>query len=37
MADAEYTERVDSGSYTNFAHDCAGYGLAAVDVPHSQG
>ena len=28
MADAEYTERVDSGSYTNFAHDCAGYGLA---------
>ena len=26
MADAEYTERVDSGSYTNFAHDCAGYG-----------
>ena len=28
MADAEYTERVVSGSYTNFAHDCAGYGLA---------
>lgn len=28
MADAEYTEGVDSGSYTNFAHDCAGYGLA---------
>ena len=28
MADAEYTERVDSGSYANFAHDCAGYGLA---------
>ena len=28
MADAEYTERVDSGSYTKFAHDCAGYGLA---------
>ena len=28
MADAEYTEKEDSGSYTNFAHDCAGYGLA---------
>ncbi len=27
MADAEYTERVDSGSYTNFARDSAGYGL----------
>ena len=28
MTDVEYTERVDSGSYTNFARDCAGYGLA---------
>lgn len=28
MADAEYTERVDSGSYTNFVRDSAGYGLA---------
>lgn len=27
MADAEYTELVDSGSYTNFARDNAGYGL----------
>lgn len=27
MADAEYTERVDSGSYTNFVRDSAGYGL----------
>ena len=27
MADAEYTERVDSGSYTNFVRDRAGYGL----------
>ena len=28
MADAEYTEGVDSGSYTNFVRDSAGYGLA---------
>ena len=27
MTDAEYTERVDSGSYTNFVRDSAGYGL----------
>ena len=27
MADAEYTELVDKGSYTNFARDSAGYGL----------
>jgi hypothetical protein len=28
MDDAAYTGAVDSGSYTNFAHDGAGYGLA---------
>lgn len=28
MADAEYTELVDSGRYTNFIQDKAGYGLA---------
>lgn len=28
MADAEYTELVDHGRYTNFAGDSAGYGLA---------
>ena len=28
MADAEYTELVDHGRYTNFARDSAGYGLA---------
>ena len=28
MTDAEYTRRVDAGSYTNFARDGAGYGLA---------
>lgn len=28
MTDAEYTRRVDSGSYANFARDGAGYGLA---------
>ena len=28
MTDAEYTAAVDSGSYTNFIHDSAGYGLA---------
>lgn len=27
-ADAEYTELVDHGTYTNFVHDSAGYGLA---------
>ncbi len=27
MADAEYTEMVDNGTYANFAHDKAGYGL----------
>lgn len=28
MTDEEYTESVDKGSYTNFIHDGAGYGLA---------
>ena len=28
MTDAEYTSAVDSGSYTNFIKDSAGYGLA---------
>lgn len=28
LTDAEYTAAVDSGSYTNFVHDSAGYGLA---------
>lgn len=28
MSDAQYTEGVDNGSYTNFVHDSAGYGLA---------
>ena len=28
MTDAEYTAAVDSGSYTNFVKDSAGYGLA---------
>lgn len=28
MTDAEYTELVDKGIYTNFVHDKAGYGLA---------
>ena len=28
MTDQEYTAAVDSGSYQNFAHDGAGYGLA---------
>mgnify|MGYP004457628467 FL=1 len=27
ITDEEYTERVDNGSYTNFVHDSAGYGL----------
>ena len=26
--DASYTAAVDNGSYTNFVHDSAGYGLA---------
>ena len=28
MTDQEYTNAVDSGKYTNFANDCAGYGIA---------
>lgn len=28
LSDAEYTARVDSGTYTNFVRDGAGYGLA---------
>lgn len=28
MTDAQYTEAVDNGTYTNFVHDSAGYGLA---------
>ena len=28
MTDVEYTSAVDSGKYTNFVHDSAGYGLA---------
>ena len=28
MNDAQYTEAVDNGSYTNFVKDKAGYGLA---------
>ena len=28
MSDEEYTRKVDSGEYTNFVHDSAGYGLA---------
>ena len=28
LSDAEYTKRVDSGAYTNFVRDSAGYGLA---------
>ena len=28
MNDAEYTAKVNSGEYTNFVHDSAGYGLA---------
>lgn len=28
MSDAEYTAAVDNGSYTNFANDSVGYGLA---------
>lgn len=28
MDDVTYTAKVNSGEYTNFVHDCAGYGLA---------
>lgn len=28
LTDQEYTEKVDNGSYVNFVHDSAGYGLA---------
>ena len=28
LTDAQYTAKVDDGSYTNFVHDSAGYGLA---------
>lgn len=28
MSDDEYTDAVDAGTYTNFVHDSAGYGLA---------
>ena len=28
LSDEEYTKRVDDGTYTNFVHDSAGYGLA---------
>jgi len=28
MTDEKYTAMVDNGSYTNFVHDSAGYGLA---------
>lgn len=28
LSDEEYTRKVDDGSYTNFVHDSAGYGLA---------
>ena len=28
LSDTEYTAKVDDGSYTNFVHDSAGYGLA---------
>ena len=28
LSDEEYTKRVDNGTYTNFVHDSAGYGLA---------
>ena len=28
LSDAEYTAKVDNGTYTNFVHDSAGYGLA---------
>ena len=28
LSDAEYTAKVDNGTYTNFVRDSAGYGLA---------
>ena len=28
LSDAEYTAKVDNGTYTDFVHDEAGYGLA---------
>ena len=28
LSDNMYTEEVDNGTYTNFVHDSAGYGLA---------
>lgn len=28
LSDEEYTRRVDNGTYTNFIHDSAGYGIA---------
>lgn len=27
LSDEEYTKRVDNGTYTNFVHDSAGYGI----------
>ena len=33
MADAEYTEMVDHGTYTNFGNDRVGYGLAQWTYP----
>lgn len=33
MADAEYTEMVDRGTYANFGNDWAGYGLAQWTYP----
>lgn len=33
MADAEYTEMVDRGTYANFSNDRAGYGLAQWTYP----
>ena len=33
MADAEYTEMVDRGTYANFGNDRAGYGLAQWTYP----
>ncbi len=33
MADAEYTEMVDKGTYTNFSNDRAGYGIAQWTHP----
>lgn len=30
MNDASYTAAVDNGSYTNFTHDSAGYGIGAA-------